>query len=768
MTACVDRGAGRVDAPQRQAEPAEIPARSGLAVPGGGDRAQRLRRRRAAAAAAPGPPRRQSRQAAQRRPAAASARPAAWPRAPAAGRLVHARLADPPRPDCRLHRDRLRAPRSRPVRCAEAAPQTPPGAAAQVWRAADAGAGCGIAGAPQRPDPLRQAGSRALSHLSGCGAVPARAGGAGGVGGTGATRPARQTAPAAAADLHRPGAVRTAGDQRICQEMGGGVAVQEPQTRLWPEGCVAAVASGADALGHRTGGRICDPADAGLHRPGAPGRSGPARPLACARHPHRRADPGRHRPDFTRGRAVGLHRGDLGKNRRRGIKHKRIVSAARRQSRVSHPNAAIIVPVTWRQFGATKKKCRLETTVSLLSTIILARLLMPADFGLVALATTILAGLQALSELSFDIALIQNSRAGRPEYDSAWTLSACRNILIAIGLTVAAGPIASGFDDPRLEAIIYCLAVSTLLDGFQNIGIVDFRKELKFHQDLVFRVLGKLGPFLVTVPLAFLWRNYWALVIGTVAGSVFRVILSYAMHSYRPRISFAEWRHLIHFSKWLMLANLCIFISSRAITFIISAICAIDAAKQSDGRMTGEPLAGTFMVVLPWEPVARGGVNQVVLNLCEEIRQTGPFSPLILVTDWRSLHLQEQEMQGFRTVWLRLRAPGIGSAFLRSFFIYMLTFPSALYRWRRLITRYDVRVVNGHFPSLQMLNVALLRLLGLYRGSLLLSFHGTDAVMVLAARGMERVLWRWLFRRTDATIVCSDAIGDRLKNSTPA
>src|SRR4051794_33644062 len=60
--------------------------------------------------------------------------------------------------------------------------------------------------------------------------------------------------------------------------MGGGVAVQEPQARLWPEGCLAAVASGADALGHRTGGRICDPADAGLHRPGAPGRLCPARP----------------------------------------------------------------------------------------------------------------------------------------------------------------------------------------------------------------------------------------------------------------------------------------------------------------------------------------------------------------------------------------------------------------------------------------------------------------------------------------------------------
>ena len=210
--------------------------------------------------------------------------------------------------------------------------------------------------------------------------------------------------------------------------------------------------------------------------------------------------------------------------------------------------------------------------IGLLSTIILARLLIPADFGLVALAITIFAGLQALSDLSFDVPLIQNPRAGRAEYDTAWTLSACRDILIAIGLTVAAEPIASGFEDPRLGPIIYCLAIATFLDGIQNIGIVDFRKELKFHQDLIFRVLGKLGPFLVTIPLAFLWRNYWALVIGTVAGSLFRLILSFAMHSYRPRVSFTEWRGLLQFSKWLMLANLCIFISSRAITFIISAI----------------------------------------------------------------------------------------------------------------------------------------------------------------------------------------------------
>jgi lipopolysaccharide exporter len=95
--------------------------------------------------------------------------------------------------------------------------------------------------------------------------------------------------------------------------------------------------------------------------------------------------------------------------------------------------------------------------IGLLSTIILARLLIPADFGLVAVAITIFAGLQALSDLSFDVPLIQNPHAGRAEYDSAWTLSACRDILIAIGLTVAAEPIASGFEDFSMEFRISAL-----------------------------------------------------------------------------------------------------------------------------------------------------------------------------------------------------------------------------------------------------------------------------------------------------------------------
>src|SRR5690242_2803817 len=124
--------------------------------------------------------------------------------------------------------------------------------------------------------------------------------------------------------------------------------------------------------------------------------------------------------------------------------------------------------------------------IGMLSMMILARLLVPADFGLVALATALSGALHAISEFSFDLALIQNQSATRREYDTAWTLCICRNTLLAAALAAGAGLIASSFGDERLEPVVYWLALGTFFSGFQNIAVVDFRKELAFHRDLVF------------------------------------------------------------------------------------------------------------------------------------------------------------------------------------------------------------------------------------------------------------------------------------------
>jgi lipopolysaccharide exporter len=219
--------------------------------------------------------------------------------------------------------------------------------------------------------------------------------------------------------------------------------------------------------------------------------------------------------------------------------------------------------------------------IGFISTLILARLLLPADFGLLALANTFSAALIAVSEFSLDVVLIQDRTAGREQYDTAWTLSVLRNALLAIALVLGAPYIGRFFADARVEQIVYWLALATFIDGLQNIGIVDFRRDLAFRRDMLFTVLGKFGMFVIGVPLAFLWRDYWALVAGAVAGSCVRVLLSFVMHPYRPRLTLRRWRELMRFSKWLILNNICFFLFGRSDNFIV-------------GKIAGPPAVGIY------------------------------------------------------------------------------------------------------------------------------------------------------------------------------
>ena len=76
--------------------------------------------------------------------------------------------------------------------------------------------------------------------------------------------------------------------------------------------------------------------------------------------------------------------------------------------------------------------------IGIISILIMARLLVPEDFGLVALATTFSGALMAMSEFGFDTVLIQNQNATRRHYDTAWTMSVIRNAVLAIALSATA------------------------------------------------------------------------------------------------------------------------------------------------------------------------------------------------------------------------------------------------------------------------------------------------------------------------------------------
>jgi lipopolysaccharide exporter len=213
-----------------------------------------------------------------------------------------------------------------------------------------------------------------------------------------------------------------------------------------------------------------------------------------------------------------------------------------------------------------------DRAIGVVSTLILARLLVPDDFGLVAMAMSVYAVIELLSDFSVEVALVQNQNAEKRHYDTAWTFNVCFGVIATVVLSILAKPAALLFKEARLEDVVYVLAASMLIRGFQNIGLVDFQKKLQFNKDFIFMFSRRVVGFCATIGIAIWLRNYWAMVIGTLVGTAFSVVVSYIMHPFRPRIEFSASSELFNFSKWLLINNLLFFVLIRSSDFVIGRL----------------------------------------------------------------------------------------------------------------------------------------------------------------------------------------------------
>ena len=207
--------------------------------------------------------------------------------------------------------------------------------------------------------------------------------------------------------------------------------------------------------------------------------------------------------------------------------------------------------------------------LGLISMIILARLLVPADFGLNAMAWSIIGVLDVMGSFSFDLALIHRQNSDKRHYDTAWTYTILYGLFSAVVLASIAIPTAIFYNDYRLEAIMYVLAFSKIIQSFENIGVVAFQKEMNLRREFIFRTSKRMVAFIVTIALAVVYRNYWALVIGTVVSGLAGTIFSYFYHPFRPQFSLSGGKDLFNYSRWLLLNNIILFANNKGSDFII-------------------------------------------------------------------------------------------------------------------------------------------------------------------------------------------------------
>jgi O-antigen/teichoic acid export membrane protein len=202
-------------------------------------------------------------------------------------------------------------------------------------------------------------------------------------------------------------------------------------------------------------------------------------------------------------------------------------------------------------------------------TLILATLLAPDDFGLFAIAVSVLGFLMTTTELGMVPALVQRPEVEDTHYDGAWTVGMARALGVSAVMVLAAPAIAGLFAEPRAEAILRVLAAKPLIDASASIRIAELLRDLNYRRLTLVSLPAAAVETVVSIALA-TTLGVWALVVGTLTGGATGVVFSYVLAPYRPRLVLDGHaiRPLIRYGRWVFLTAL-VAVSANSLTQIV-------------------------------------------------------------------------------------------------------------------------------------------------------------------------------------------------------
>lgn len=204
--------------------------------------------------------------------------------------------------------------------------------------------------------------------------------------------------------------------------------------------------------------------------------------------------------------------------------------------------------------------------------IILARLLTPGDFGIVAIATTVIGVLDVLTNMQVGNAIVRSSSVTDAHLNTAFTLNMCRGVATGLILAVAAHPIALYMDQPGLEPILYVLIIPAVIGALANPYFILYGRNLDFRMEVRRRSLAAIVGSIASIAVAFIFRSYWALIVSTIVQNIVSTALSYWRVPGRPRLSLSHAREMAGFGGWLLVQNVLTYLALRLEYFYIGKL----------------------------------------------------------------------------------------------------------------------------------------------------------------------------------------------------
>lgn len=206
----------------------------------------------------------------------------------------------------------------------------------------------------------------------------------------------------------------------------------------------------------------------------------------------------------------------------------------------------------------------------------LARILTPEVFGVVATFTLVITFAEVFTDAGFQKYLVQHEFEDDEDRINSTNVAFWTNFIFScvvwLIILIFRDPIASLVGSPGYGWEIVIVGLNIPMVALSSIQAALYRRDFKFKQLLPIRVITCAVPLVVTLPLALVLRNCWALIIGTLAKEAVYMLSLSIKSDWRPKwyYSFAKLKEMLSFSATMMADSFMIWFTSYAGTFIVS------------------------------------------------------------------------------------------------------------------------------------------------------------------------------------------------------
>lgn len=236
------------------------------------------------------------------------------------------------------------------------------------------------------------------------------------------------------------------------------------------------------------------------------------------------------------------------------------------------------------------------------SNLILWRILFPEAFGIMSLVNVFMQGLQMFSDVGIGPSIVQNKRGTDPTYlNTAWTIQVARGVILFVCALVVSRPVAAFYGEPELALLIPAVAVGSILAGLNSTRMFSATRELALKRLTLLDLATQIFGLSVTIGLSYLWRSVWGLVVGGLAASALRMLLSHTvLPGNRDRLKWDKpsVQELVRFGRWIFVSTLLTFATINADRLIFGKLIPLD-------------LLGVYSIGMMWATFPMTAIDHV-------------------------------------------------------------------------------------------------------------------------------------------------------------